>query len=149
MSQHTAFNYKFLIWDSFSGDDEALIKRDYSNGFTGGSVIGTIYLNEDGFENAYENQPLDPNKLFNYPMYFNEDNANNLYTLFHYINNPRTPGTKVYEFSFTFEFDCGQFDAIDFRKNVRIKMGSNIKFGEIKELTIDFVKRTIAVRGIV
>jgi hypothetical protein len=82
-------------------------------------------------------------------MWFNEDNANNLYTLFHYINNPRVPGNKLYDFSFTFDFDCGEFSSIDFTKNVRLKVGNNIKFGQIKELTVDFVKRTIAVRGIV
>jgi hypothetical protein len=146
MSQHTSFTYKFLIWDSFSDDDNALIKRDYPTSFTGGNVIGDVV--QDNF--FYINDtPLDPTKLFNYPMWFNEDNANNLYTLFHYINNPRVPGNKLYDFSFTFDFDCGEFSSIDFTKNVRLKVGNNIKFGQIKELTVDFVKRTIAVRGIV
>jgi len=149
MSQHTAFNYKFLIWDESSGLDNARIKRDYSNGFTGGSVIGNKFLNISSIEISNNQVPLDPNKLFNYPMWFNENNTNNLYTLFHYINNPRTPGNKLYDFSFTFEFDCGEFNAIDFTKNIRLKIGNQIKFGEIKELAVDFVKRTIAVKGIV
>jgi hypothetical protein len=149
MSQHTAFNYKFLIWDEFSGDETARIKRDYSTGFTGGDVIGDVYYNVSNFEELFENVPLDPTKLFNYPMWFNENNTNNLYTLFHYINNPRTPGNRLYNFSFEFEFDCAQFDAISFSKNIRLKVGSVIKFGEIKELKIDFMKRTIDVSGIV
>lgn len=149
MSQHNAFSYKFLIWDATSGDDNALIKRDYSNGFTGGPVIETLYQNFGNEEFAYPNSVVPTDKLFNYPMWFKEGNSNNLYTLFHYINNPRVPGNKVYDFIFTFEFDCAQFDAISFTKNVRIKMGSNIKFGEIKELKVDFMKRTIDVKGIV
>ena len=150
MSQHTAFNYKFLIWDATSPVNNALIKRDYSSAFTDGPVgpVTNWYpLNND--YSVADNQSVLPNKLFNYPMWFNEGGTNNLYTLFHYINNPRVPGNKVYDFSFTFEFDCAQFDAISFTKNVRIKMGSNIKFGEIKELKVDFVKRTIDVKGIV
>lgn len=149
MSQHTAFNYKFLIWDEFSGDETARVKRDYSTGFTGGDVIGDVYFNNGGFEAVYEDVPLDPTKLFNYPMWFNENNTNNLYTKFHYINNPRTPGNRLYNFSFEFEFDCAQFDAISFSKNIRLRIGSMIKFGEIKELKIDFVRRTIDVSGIV
>jgi hypothetical protein len=149
MSQHTAFNYKFLIWDEFSGDETARVKRDYSTGFTGGDVIGDVYYNLSNFEELFENVPLDPTKLFNYPMWFNENNTNNLYTLFHYINNPRTPGNRLYNFSFEFEFDCAQFDAISFSKNIRLRVGSMIKFGEIKELKIDFMKRTIDVSGIV
>jgi hypothetical protein len=82
-------------------------------------------------------------------MTFNENNENNLYTLFHYIDNPREPGTKLFNFNFTFSFSCGEFDGIDFSKSIRLRVGNNIKFGEIKELQIDFVKRTIAVSGIV
>jgi len=148
MSQHTAFNYKFLIWDSSSGDDEARVERGYSTAFTGGYVIGSVYPFPT-MDTYFADQQLDPNRLFNYPMWFNEENTNNLYTLFHYINNPRAPGNKLYEFSFTFDFDCGEFSSIDFTKNVRLKVGNNIKFGEIKELSVDFVKRTIAVKGIV
>jgi hypothetical protein len=55
----------------------------------------------------------------------------------------------MYDFSFTFEFDCGEFDSVDFSKNIRLRVGNNIKFGEVKELTVDFLKRTIAVKGIV
>ena len=100
-------------------------------------------------EFVYENQVLDPTRLFNYPMWFNENNANNLYTLFHYINNPRTPGNRLYNFSFKFSFDCDEFQSLDFSKNIRLKIGSSIKFGEIKELKVDFIRRTVDVTGIV
>jgi hypothetical protein len=149
MSQHIAYNYKFLIWDETSGDENARIKRDYSTGFTGGDVIGNYYYNMGNLQEVYEDLPLDPTKLFNYPMWFNENNTNNLYTKFHYINNPRFAGNQLYNFNLTIEFDCVQFDMIDFRKNIRLKIGSSIKFGEIKELQIDFMRRTIQISGIV
>lgn len=149
MSQHTAYNYKFLIWDESSGDENARIKRDYSTGFTGGDVIGDFYYNVGNIQGVFEDVPLDPTKLFNYPMYFNENNTNNLYTLFHYINNPRTPGNRLYEFRFSFQYDCDEFESIDFQKNIRLKIGSSIKFGEIKELKVDFVRRIVEVSGIV
>lgn len=146
LAQHTPFNYKFLIWDSTSGTENAKIKSNYPTTFTGGSIIGTYY---NVLGQSFNNQALNPNKLFNYPLWFKEGHTNNLYSLFHYIDNPRLPGTKLYNFNFTFTFECGQFDSIDFSKTVRLKVGNNIKFGEIKELQIDFVKRTIAVSGIV
>jgi hypothetical protein len=149
MSQHTADNYKFLIWDATSPEDEARIKRDYSTGFTGGNVIGNDYYNIGNGQWVEEGVALDPTKLFNYPMWFNENNTNNLYTKFHYINNPRFAGNQLYNFELTIEFDCVQFDMIDFRKNIRLKIGSSIKFGEIKELQIDFMRRTIQISGIV
>lgn len=146
LSQHTPFNYKFLIWDESSPDANSLIKRNYSSAYTGGTVYGTQW---NPFDGVTENAALNPNTLFNYPMWFNEYNDGNLYTNFHYIDNPRLPGTRLFNFSFSFGFDCGEFDAIDFSKDVRIRMGSNVKFGEIQEIKIDFVKRTIAVSGIV
>lgn len=149
MSQHTAFNYKFLIWNAGSGDDHATIERNYPNAFTGGPVYGTYYEPDSGGLFIFEDVPLSPEKLNNYPMWVNENNTNNLYSLFHYIDNPRLPGNKLFNFNFTFTFDCGQFDAIDFSKSVRLRVGNTIKFGEIKELQIDFVKRTIGVSGIV
>lgn len=148
MSQHTAFNYKFMIWDPTSGDENARIERSYSNAFTGGQIWGPFWDPTFG-DLAFEHYPLPANFLFNYPMWIDEHHSNNLYTLFHYIDNPRLPGAKLFNFNFTYTFDCGEFNAIDFSKSIRLRVGNTIKFGEIKELQIDFVKRTIAVSGIV
>jgi hypothetical protein len=147
MSNHTASNYKFMIWNSGSGNEMAKAANGYSTAFTGGIVDGTYFNANVGI--YYENAGIPPNNLYNYPMTFNENNTNNLYTLFHYIDNPRLAGTKLFNFNFTFSFSCGEFDGIDFSKSIRLRVGNNIKFGEIKELQIDFVKRTIAVSGIV
>jgi hypothetical protein len=149
MANHTASNYKFIIWNAGSGNDFARANFNYSTTFTGGNVNRPYW--PPGVSNPLlvNVTPIPPANLYNYPMTFNEDNENNLYTLFHYIDNPRLPGTRLFNFNFTFSFDCGQFDAIDFSKSVRIRVGNSVKFGEIKELQIDFVKRTIGVSGIV
>jgi len=149
MANHTASNYKFIIWNAGSGNDFARANFNYSTTFTGGNVNRPYW--PPGIPNPLlvNVTSIPPANLYNYPMTFNEDNTNNLYTLFHYIDNPRLPGTRLFNFNFTFSFDCGQFDAIDFSKSVRIRVGNSVKFGEIKELQIDFVKRTIGVSGIV
>ena len=150
MSQHTASNYKFLIWDQSSGTENAKVKTGYDQTFTSGNVFRPFLTPGSEVLAAFnQSNIVPPANLYNYPMSFNEDNTNNLYTLFHYIDNPRLPGTRLFNFNFTFSFDCGEFDAIDFSKSVRIRVGNSVKFGEIKELQIDFVKRTIGVSGIV
>jgi hypothetical protein len=138
MANHTASNYKFIIWNAGSGNDFA--RANVNRPYWPPGVSNPLLVNVT---------PIPPANLYNYPMTFNEDNTNNLYTLFHYIDNPRLPGTRLFNFNFTFSFDCGQYDAIDFSKSVRIRVGNSVKFGEIKELQIDFVKRTIGVSGIV
>lgn len=149
MSQHTAFLYKFLIWDPTSGNDTARIERSYSNAFTGGAVYNDYFIPSSGGEIIIPNIPIPDDKLFNYPMFVDANHTNNLYSLFQYIDNPRLAGNKLFNFNFTYTFDCGEFDAIDFSKSIRLRVGNTIKFGEIKELQIDFVKRTIGVSGIV
>jgi len=149
MANHTASNYKFIIWNAGSGNDFARANFNYSTTFTGGLVNRPYWTPGVADPFILPGAVVPPENLYNYPMTFNEDNENNLYTLFHYIDNPRLPGTRLFNFNFTFSFDCGQFDAIDFSKSVRIRVGNSVKFGEIKELQIDFVKRTIGVSGIV
>jgi hypothetical protein len=150
MAQHTPSNYKFLIWNSASGDENARVQTNYDLNFTL-SPVRRPYLTPGSEILAFfnSNNTVPPEHLFNYPMSFNNNAANNLYTLFHYIDNPRLAGTKLFNFNFTFSFDCGEYNGIDFSKSVRLRVGNNIKFGEIKELQIDFVKRTIGVSGIV
>jgi hypothetical protein len=147
MSQHTAFNYKFMIWDPASGDENAKIKGDWSDYGIGQVGVGQLF--SPPLDDYTYMAQIPSNRLFNYPMWFKEGIPLNLYTRFHFIDNPRLPGAKMYNFNFTFGFDCGEFDAIDFSKSIRIRVGNSIKFGEIKELQIDFVRRTIGVSGIV
>ncbi|MFM9143537.1 MAG: hypothetical protein ACKOPP_06040 [Bacteroidota bacterium] len=134
MAQHTAFNYKFLIYSNIPNRP---IASNYSNSFIG-NVTG-----------------LPPQwQRFNYPMWFVEGDPitgngaqNNLYSLFHYIDNPRLPTATQFDFNFTFEFDCSQFLGFDFSKYIKISRGSLLLNGEIREIAVDFNRRTIEVKG--
>lgn len=126
MSQNRAFNYKFIILDG------NYIKTDYSDAFCGGTIPG-----------------INPWERVNYPMWFREGFDNNLYSLFHYINNPRLSGSTSYNYKFTFEFDCLTYQNFSFDKTVSLVMGGQVKYGQVKELSIDFNKRAITVTGIV
>lgn len=127
MSQHRAFNYKFILLDG------AFIQNDFSDSFCGGQIPDVP----------------NPRERVNYPMWFREGYDNNLYSLFHYINNPRLPGSTNYNFKFTLSFDCATYQSFSFDKTVSLVMGGQVKYGQVKELTIDFNKRTITVNGIV
>lgn len=132
LNQDTAFNYKLLIWDSTSGIAFAKIKRFYPDLFTGGDVNG-----------------INPLYRFNYPFWFKENRLNNLYSLFHYIDDPRNPLTQQFDFNFQFEFNCDEYLSFNFSKSVRMIKGGNVAFGLVKELKVDFAKRIISVSGIV
>jgi hypothetical protein len=146
MNQHVAFNYKFVIWDGLS-EGNSKVQSNWSAFGVFGISLGSLF--SPPLDNYSSTSPVPIDKMYNYPMWFKEQLPFNLYRSFHYIDNPRLPGTKIFNFDFSFSFDCGELDAIDFSKTIRIRVGNTIKFGEIKELKIDFVKRTIGVSGIV
>ena len=110
---------------------ESYVANYYSNAFTGGSLTA----NED--------------ERYNYPMWFREGYTNNLYSNFHYIDNPRLALATNYNFKFTFAFDCATYNSFDFNKTVKLVLGGNVKYGQVRELSVDFNKRTISVTGIV
>ncbi len=136
LNNDTAFNYKLLIWNPSTGGTEARIQNYYSDAFCGGSVsYGEGYIGEDD--------------RFNYPFWFREGFNNNLYSLFHYIDDPRNPLTKQFDFNFQFEFDCAEFESFDFTKSVRLIKAGSPAFGIVNEVKVDFAKRIISVSGIV
>lgn len=132
MAQHTAFTYKFLIINPGTGKvinnfpDSAL-----DMGF-GGDIPGT---------SSWER--------YNYPYWFVENRKGNLYTNFHYIDDPRLLQNTNFDFKFTFQFTCQEFADFEFGKNVRLIRGGQEKFGQIKEIQVDFNNRTIQVTGVV
>ena len=130
MNQNVSGYYKFLIYDTNSGT-AGLVKYDYSDSFCGG------------------NPGMAPNERYNYPLWFAQGYSNNLYSLFHYIDDPRLPGTTQFDFNFTFEFDCQTYNDFNFGKTIRLIKNGQIVNGTIKELQIDFTKRVIQVAGIV
>lgn len=130
-NHHMAGYYKFMIYDTNSGT-AGLVKHNYSNSFCGGYPNGTL-----------------PDQRFNYPFWFDANFKNNLYSLFHYIDDPRLPGTTQFDFKFTFEFDCQTYKDFNFAKTIRLIKNGQIVNGVVKELNIDFSKRVIQVAGIV
>lgn len=133
MAQHNTFNYRLLIVENDPQTDNLpRVKHDYSDAFCGGSIPG-----------------INPDQRFNYPFWFYAGRNNNLYSLFHYIDDPRQIGSTQYDFDFTFEFNCQEFQSFGFEKYVRLIRGNQILNGEILELSIDFNRRTIQVSGIV
>jgi hypothetical protein len=135
LNNHCGFNYKLLIWDGVDRN-LATVKNNYSDSFTGGSVL------VDGVN-------VDPDDRFNYPYWFKENNTNNLYSLFHYIDDPRNPSATQFNFNFTFQFDCSDLNAFDWSKTVRLPKNGSIVFGRVKEVKINFINRTMSVNGIV
>ena len=130
MNQHSSGNYKLLIYDTASGNN-GIVKHDYSNAFCGGDPGAA------------------PDERFNYPFWFVGGYSNNLYSLFHYIDDPRLPGTTQFEFNFQFEFDCQTYNDFNFAKTIRLVKNGQIVNGVIKEIQVDFAKRIINVQGIV
>lgn len=128
MHQNNTMNYRLLLVDA-----NGKIK-DYDTNFTG---VATGVRN------------------YNYPYWFREGIQgqsgfqNNLYSLFHYIDDPRQPNAQKYDFDFTFEYNCAEVAAFSFEKYVRLYVGNSYKNGTVNEITIDYNKRTIKVQGTV
>lgn len=130
MNQHMAFNYKFLIYNPATGSDGEIV-HDFPDAYTGGPVGGA------------------PDERYNYPMWFKEGHPGNLYTDFHFIDDPRSPGSTQWDFRFQFKFNCTQLADFSFDKTVRLIKGGAIVLGRVKELEVDHNKKIITVSGVV
>jgi hypothetical protein len=134
LAQHTMFNYKIFVWNRSFGYIEFFYPDSFVQPF--GGNIGV---------------PVQ--ERYNYPFWFVEGVQgvsgfqNNLYSLFHYIDNPRLPTATQFDFSFTFEFDCSQFNNFSFTNYVKLSRGSLNLNGQISEISVDFNRRTIQVKG--
>ena len=126
----TFFNYKFLIYDTSQGRN-GNVKRDYDNAFCGGDPYAAL------------------GERYNYPYWFLEGFKNNLYSLFHYIDDPRLPSATPFNFKFTFKFDCNDLRTFSFDKTIRLIKSGQAVNGQIREVSIDFNNRTIAIQGVV
>jgi len=152
LGDHVCSNYKFLIWDEDSGNEQSIVKHDYSNEFVGGGFVD-IKIDEDtgNVEPFY----VDEDKRFNYPFsFFLVNNSpyptpvqSNLYNKFHYIDNPKIGLLRNFNFEFTFNFNCSQYLNFDFTKTVRLFKNGQIVYGKVKSLNINFVNRTMTVSG--
>ena len=135
VNDDTGFNYKLLIWDGASMTSGS-VRDNYPDSFTGGPVI-------------VNGNNVPPSARQNYPFWFKEHNANNLYTLFHYIDDPRNPTATQFQFDFSFEFSCSDLTNFDWSKTVRMYKNGSVVFGQITEVKLNFVTRLATVSGIV
>jgi hypothetical protein len=145
MNQHTATNYKFLIMKDSTYNSNNLVKKDYSNTFTGGSISAYESATEDS--STIQNVPAD--KRFNYPLWFYEGRLRNLYSVFHVIKDPRLPGQQNFNFKFEFAFNCEELQNFSFDKTVRLRKNGVQLQGTVRELTVNYTNRTMIVEGIV
>ena len=136
VAQHTAFNYKIFI---YTGDYLRPVRgwnNEYDDTFTGVNI------------------GVASDERINYPFWFVEGvqgvsgAQNNLYSLFHYIDNPRLAGAVQYNFEFKFEFDCQQYIDFSFDKYVSLKRGPLSLNGKVTDIEVDFNKRIIQVKGV-
>lgn len=151
MAQETAFNYKIFV---YSGDNKSPVKGSKSSG-------GVPGVYNDNFI-SFTGNPSPPNEVLsiplderiNYPYWFVEGiqgvsgAQNNLYSLFHYIDDPRQPGSRQFNFNFKYRFDCGEFRNFSFDKYVTLTRGNQTLNGKVTELEVDFNRRVIQVKGI-
>lgn len=134
LSQHTFLNYKLVIWNGNIENGEVI--NIYPDSFTGGMV-----------SDSNGNIPF-VNRT-NYPFWFVEGRTNNLYSLFHYIDDPRLPQSTQFNFNFEFEFECSDLSSFDWSKTISLLKNGNIVSGRPTEITINFNNRTISVQGII
>jgi hypothetical protein len=145
MNQHTAQEYKLLILRDSTPNDNNLVKNNYSNTFTGGTLFGDF---TDPGGDVF-NGPIANNRRFNYPLWFYEGRDNNLYSLFYFIEDPRLPGSQQFNFEFSFPFKCSEYQSFDFDKSVKIVRGGVLLDGVVEEIKVNFKTRLISVQGIV
>ena len=134
LSQHTFLNYKLVVWNGNIPNGE--VAGGYPDVFTGGTVSDM-------------NGPILPFYRINYPFWFVEGRNNNLYSLFHYIDDPRNPAATQFNFNFNFEFECSDLQSFDWSKTISLLKNGNIVSGRPTEITINFNNRTISVQGII
>ena len=128
MNSHNCFLPMIIIWDPSSGTENATANKFtniYYPGLAG--VVGA-------------------NQYYNFPYWFKEGYAGNLYDRFHYIENPRTSGYQGLDFIVTLEYDCALLSAIDVDGVVRTVEGDSK--GPLN-ITINFKEKTLTIKGTV
>lgn len=136
MNQHNCFKYKFVI-TSRQLASTGRINPYYSNTFTGQPIPGVGEFDR-----------------YNYPLWFKEGingvygYQNNLYSMFHYIDNPRWPTATKFNFEFTMQFECDDLVTFGFEKYVRLYVANQWRNGIVEEININYINRTIRVKGI-
>ena len=143
MSQHSSAIYKFAI----------VRESDALNG----RIMGPVNFNAHNYTDQFMHINGTPNipwiNRINYPLWFREGidglygYQNNLYSRFHYIDNPRWPGALQFNFEFTFEYKCDELLNFGFEKNISLYVANQYRNGIVDEIIINYINRTIQVKG--
>ncbi len=123
---HTFFTPMLLIWDESSG------------------VIKSTVSGSNFFIANYPGVQL--NQFFNYPFWFDANNAGNLYTNFWYINDPRDSNYIGLGFDAEIEADCELLAILDIDGIVNTSEGNSKKLNDIN---INFEQNKITITGVV
>jgi hypothetical protein len=98
-------------------------------------------------------KPVKFNGQYNRPYYIDENDAAGTLYKYHQIDNPRLGYVKKYDFSFTFEYTCGELIEFmqnnGFLKQVNLLKGGVTEKGIVEELEVNFKQKTIQVKGTV
>jgi hypothetical protein len=133
INSHNTVLPMLIIWDQDSGKANATAKGS------------DTYF--PGIPNGGEKQTfVGLNEFYNYPYWFKEGYNNNLYTNFHYIDNPKLSTYKGLEFKATLFFDCALKDALDVYGKVLTSEGLSTK---IKEININHKTGILTITGLV
>lgn len=106
MNSHNCYLPMLVIWDGQSRGNA------FADKFT-----NIYYPNLAGVVGA--------NQYYNFPMWFKDGYAGNLYDRFHYIENPRVSGYQGFDFTATVDFTCALLSAVDVEGVVRTVRGDS------------------------
>lgn len=124
MNTHTSYLPMLLIWD---GDS---VYNAFADKFINKNYLGIVGLNQ----------------AYNYPYWFAEGYPGNLYSNFHYIENPKLSGYQGFDFTAEVRIDCDLINAIDIDGVVKTSRGDS---KDSLTVVIDRKKGVLTIKGTV
>lgn len=142
LNQHLCYTPMILIWDP-SFDPAGT-----------GNTVQDARVNPDQFipNSGDPNLPLfqnnskatPPGEYYNYPMWFDSQMPNNMYTNFWQIEDPRNAGFKQgIDYQLTVELTCVRITQRDLFGMVKTPLGN----GRIDEIVISYPTNTMTIKG--
>jgi hypothetical protein len=122
-----------VVWDPASG-----VKNSTASG---SAVFFTAVLN-GGEKQTF----VGVNEFYNYPYWFNQQYPGNLYTNFHYIDNPKLSTFKGFQFTAEIQYDCDLKTNLDIYGSVMTSKGLS---KELKVIAFDEKTGLMTIEGTV
>lgn len=131
MNSHYSFLPMLVIWDEAENANAFADKFVNKNYLAAGLGVGQ-------------------NQMYNYPYWFREGAPGNLYTNFHYINNPKLSGFQGFDFVAEVKIDCDLLQGIDIDGVVKTARGdSKNDDNSSLTVTVDRTKGVLIIKGTV